>query len=216
MEVVMGKIAQGTFGAFSGKVGNVIGGSVHGTDYIRIKPARVHNPKTDAQQRQRQRFAILNAQLRHMKPFLREGFKNTVSKSPWNRAVAYNAKNAFVGEYPNQILDFSLIRVSEGDLSRLWDAQVDVSVKGELSLTWLINDDEGSAQADDVLMLLAYCPELEDCRTIFGGAERTDGEHTISLPKSYSGKTLHVYTAFRSLKTGDIATSTYAGQHVAA
>ena len=45
----MGKIAQGILGGLSGKVGNVIGGSWKGIDYIRIKPSSVANPRTVGQ-----------------------------------------------------------------------------------------------------------------------------------------------------------------------
>jgi hypothetical protein len=43
----MGKISQGILGGISGKVGNVIGGSWKGIDYIRVKPSSVANPRTE-------------------------------------------------------------------------------------------------------------------------------------------------------------------------
>ena len=52
----MGKIAQGILGGLSGKVGNVIGGSWKGIDYIRIKPSSVANPRTVGQVNQRTKF----------------------------------------------------------------------------------------------------------------------------------------------------------------
>ena len=42
----MGKINQGILGGVSGQVGNVIGGTWKGIDYLRIKPSSVANPKT--------------------------------------------------------------------------------------------------------------------------------------------------------------------------
>ena len=41
----MGKINQGILGGVSGQVGNVIGGTWKGIDYLRIKPSSVANPK---------------------------------------------------------------------------------------------------------------------------------------------------------------------------
>lgn len=38
----MGTIKQGILGGFSGKVGNIVGASWRGIDYIRSMPASVH------------------------------------------------------------------------------------------------------------------------------------------------------------------------------
>ena len=43
----MGKINQGILGGVSGQVGNVIGGTWKGIDYLRIKPSSVANPRTE-------------------------------------------------------------------------------------------------------------------------------------------------------------------------
>ncbi|MDD2265168.1 MAG: DUF6266 family protein, partial [Bacteroidales bacterium] len=45
----MGTIKQGILGGFSGKVGNIVGASWRGIDYIRSMPASVRNPRTVAQ-----------------------------------------------------------------------------------------------------------------------------------------------------------------------
>ena len=55
----MGKINQGILGGFSGKVGNVIGGTWKGIDYMRVKPAHVTNPKTEGQVDQRSKFCTM-------------------------------------------------------------------------------------------------------------------------------------------------------------
>ena len=71
----MGKISQGVLGGFSGKIGNVVGGSWKGIDYMRIKPASVANPRTAAQVDQRSKFSIVLNFLQPMTEFLRVGFK---------------------------------------------------------------------------------------------------------------------------------------------
>ena len=55
----MGKISQGVLGGFSGKVGNVIGASWKGIDYMRIMPANVANPRTQGQIDQRSKFVTV-------------------------------------------------------------------------------------------------------------------------------------------------------------
>jgi hypothetical protein len=41
----MGKISKGILGGFSGKIGNVVGATWKGIDYMRIMPASVANPQ---------------------------------------------------------------------------------------------------------------------------------------------------------------------------
>ena len=52
----MGKIKQGILGGFKGKVGTVIGASWNGIAYMRGLPQSIKNPKTPAQQAQRDFF----------------------------------------------------------------------------------------------------------------------------------------------------------------
>lgn len=54
----MGVISQGILGGVSGKVGNVVGASWKGIDYLRIKPSNVANPRTEGQVSQRTKFAL--------------------------------------------------------------------------------------------------------------------------------------------------------------
>ncbi|MCP3925072.1 MAG: hypothetical protein GY714_21045 [Desulfobacterales bacterium] len=52
----MGKIKQGIFGGVSGKIGNLVGASWKGINYLRTMPLSVANPNTAAQQTQRSKF----------------------------------------------------------------------------------------------------------------------------------------------------------------
>ena len=52
----MGKINQGILGGVSGQVGNVIGGTWKGIDYLRIKPSSVANPRTEGKLTNAQSF----------------------------------------------------------------------------------------------------------------------------------------------------------------
>ena len=72
----MGKISQGILGGLSGKVGNVIGGSWKGIDYIRIKPSSVANPRTVGQVNQRTKFTATLEFLQAVKPFIKHEIAN--------------------------------------------------------------------------------------------------------------------------------------------
>jgi len=53
----MGKLKNGILSGFSGKVGNIVGGTWKSIDYIRIKPSQVANPRTEGQVAQRTKFS---------------------------------------------------------------------------------------------------------------------------------------------------------------
>jgi hypothetical protein len=53
----MGTIKKGILGGVSGKVGNVVGGSWKGIDYLRVLPASVHNANSQPQISQRYKFS---------------------------------------------------------------------------------------------------------------------------------------------------------------
>lgn len=111
----MGKISQGVLGGFSGKVGNVVGGTWKGIDYMRIKPANVSNPRTAGQVDQRSKFTITLRFLQTMTDFLRVGFKLYANKmTQFNAAMSYNLNNAITGTYPNFSVDYANALVSRG------------------------------------------------------------------------------------------------------
>jgi hypothetical protein len=68
----MGKINQGILGGVSGTVGNVVGGTWKGINYLRIKAASYSDAQSDIQVNQRNRFgacvalakSVLELQLR--------------------------------------------------------------------------------------------------------------------------------------------------------
>ncbi len=72
----MGTIKQGVLGGFSGKVGTVIGSFWKGKSVMRSIAPHIANPKSDGQQVQRQKFAVVIKFIQSMVQFLRIGFKN--------------------------------------------------------------------------------------------------------------------------------------------
>src|SRR5690606_18987475 len=103
----MGKISQGVLGGFSGKVGNVVGGSWKGIDYMRIMPANVANPKSPGQLDQRSKFSTVLQFLQPLVDFVKVGFKlYAKNMTQFNSAMSYNLLNAITGTYPNFSIDY--------------------------------------------------------------------------------------------------------------
>ena len=66
----MGTIKKGIMGGFSGKVGNIVGASWKGIAYIRSLPASVHNPRTEKQVTQRNKFSLIGRLTKFCDPYL--------------------------------------------------------------------------------------------------------------------------------------------------
>ena len=110
----MGIIKKGILGGFSGKVGNVVGASWKGIDYIRSLPSTVRNPRTPRQVKQRTKFSLVQGFLTSMTPFIRNWFKNYAGgQTAMNAALSYNIQNGIIGEGADIDLDYPNLLVSE-------------------------------------------------------------------------------------------------------
>ena len=209
----MAIFSKGILGGFSGTVGNVVGGSWRGIDYMRSKPTKVSNPNTPAQQTQRGKFKLVMSLLRRIKPVIQAGFNsNNKRKSAFNIASSYNLKNAVTGSVPNLAIDYAALSVSRGILVPAEGALVESTTPGELTFSWNDNSQMGSAQADDQALILVYNPVKERALYIVdGGPSRSDSTYTMSVPSSYEGDTVETYLGFVSADGKETADSEYLG-----
>jgi len=212
----MGKIAQGILGGLSGKVGNIIGGSWKGIDYIRIKPSSVANPRTEGQVNQRNKFTVTLEFIQAVKPFIKEGYKKlAVKKTEFNAGMSYVLNNAITGTSPNFIVDYPNALVSRGGLSRPLNPTTDLSTAGEVTFGWSDNSDEGRAKPTDKAMLLVYNPSKKESISILEGADRSVGSETVVIPNTYAGDTVELFMAFISANGRKLSNSVYLGSGTA-
>jgi hypothetical protein len=213
----MGKIAQGILGGLSGKVGNIIGGSWKGIDYIRIKPSSVANPRTEGQVNQRNKFSATLGYLQPNKAFLKIGYKSfATKKTEFNAAMSYVLNNAIDGIAPNFTVDYSLALLSRGSLSTAFNPTTDLTTAGQVSFDWDDNSAEGNANATDKAMLLVYNPSKKESISILDGADRTVGSQVVTIPNTYAGDTVELFMAFVSADGTQVSNSVYLGSGTAA
>lgn len=213
----MAKLSSGILGGISGTVGNVVGGSWRGVDYIRSKAASIKNPNTEAQQTQRTRFRLVISLLKKILPFIHIGFPKGVRKqSPYNRAVSLNIKQAVTGTLPDMKIDPAKLVVSQGVLPGGPGAAVDVSTAGTVTVTWQDNTGESGASADDGVMVLLYNQDKDSVVYRLNGAVRSDGTIAMAIPANWSGDTVAVYLSFRSALGRDVSDSQFLGSEAAA
>ncbi|MCF1420308.1 DUF6266 family protein [Mangrovimonas futianensis] len=212
----MGVISQGILGGISGKVGNVVGASWKGIDYLRIKPASVANPRTEGQVNQRTKFTVTLEYLQPNLGFIQKGYKAyAVQKTEFNAAMSYILNNAITGTAPNFTVDYSLALLSRGSLSGALNPTTDLSVAGQVTFSWDDNSAEGNANATDKAMILVYNPVKKESMYMVDGAERTVGSQVITIPNTYAGDTVELFMAFITADGSQVSNSVYLGSGTA-
>jgi len=219
----MGKGNQGLYGSYKGRVGNVVGSVRNGIQVLSIRPASMRNPRTDAQQNTRMRFAMLGQFLSKLRSAVRTGFESESGDgiSAVNAALRENFKKAFTGDYPDLALDFSKVSLSKGDLVIPTGMAVESLAGAVLSLLWNDNSNNSlllNSNAQDTLIVGIYNDESEQGWVSYGEFRRADAAGTVELPDSWAGQTLHVMAYFRSgaetkkIKDGyNVSNTVYAG-----
>jgi hypothetical protein len=208
----MAIISHGILGGVSGKIGNVIGGSWKGIDYLRIMPASVANPKTPAQMDQRSKFVTVIKFLQPMVDFIRVGFKlYAIKMTQFNNAMSYNLNAAISGTYPDYTIDYSKALVSRGSLTSATGATVASLSSTSMALSWSDNSGAGAALATDKSLVLAYHTDTGTVVYNTAGASRSVGEHTITVPTELAGGTFETFLGFISEDGKQVSNSVYVG-----
>lgn len=216
----MATIKKGILGGVSGKIGNVIGGSWNGVDYLRSVPTEVKQANTILQQSQRMKFKTLIDFLRPQKELIRLGFKSMANKaSAFNVAVSYNYHHALAGDYDTGFsIDYSKALLANGSLPPIVGLTAESTTAGQLSLSWTDNSDENGATADDILYVDVYNPEKGTAVIRINAAKRSAGSVVVNLPAGYSGDVVHCYAGFLGVNVllgtvsrNTVSTSMYIG-----
>ncbi len=213
----MGKISQGILGGLSGKVGNVIGGTWKGIDYLRIKPSSVANPRTDGQVNQRNKFTATLEFLQPNKAFINIGYRNyAIKKTSFNAAMSEILGNAITGKAPNFKVAYKDALLSKGNLSSALNPSMKISAPGEVTFNWNDNSVESNANSTDKAMLLVYNPSKKESVIILDGGTRSSGSDVVTIPFTYSGDTIELFMAFVSADSKSVSNSSYLGSGTAA
>ncbi len=208
----MGTISQGILGGVSGKVGNVVGGSWKGIDYLRIMPASVANPQTPAQMDQRSKFVKVLNFLQPLVGFLRVGYKlYAIKMTQFNSAMSYILKNAVAGTYPNYTIDYPNVLVSRGTLTKAEGTALTSPQEAQVVVTWTDNSGTGDAKATDKTLLVVVSENKDESVYEIDGAIRSAGTLTFNLPSNYAGDEAYAYLWFVSEDGKSVANSVYLG-----
>ena len=193
----MGSIKQGILGAFSGKVGTVIGYTLNGIAYMRGLATSHTDANTQAQQDQRAKFRLAVSFLRPLVALLHIGFKSASDKmSGFASAMSYTLENAIMGVSPNFSIDYTKVLVCRGNLPGALNAEAVSAVPGTIDFTWDNNTWDFGAKATDKVVLVVHHPLLNKTVSVIGAATRLTGNQSVELPLQFQGGEVQCWIGF--------------------
>lgn len=208
----MGTYNKGILGAFSGKVGPVVGATWRGKDVMRSLPKKGNRLATEFQQAQRSKFAMTTEFLSGVQPVIKRYFGNdTGLKTRRNQAMSYLMKEAIVFNDPNYEWDYTKVLISKGDLLGINNGQVVAGSGQDLTFSWTDNSGQGEAMATDKLVVVVYEPTSKATVYSLNAGSRSSGSATLELPNFLSGLEVQVWATFVSSNDALYATSLYLG-----
>lgn len=202
---------NGINGAFSGKVGAVVGYTWKGIPVIRGLPKKSKKAPSDAQLSNRKKMAACQQFLKPIKEVLRKGFAYDAELrniTPYMAALSYNKLQAIIGEGLAVSLDHSKVKISRGPLVPPNEIAYKIETDG-IRFTWDPSICATTKNGFDRILLLAYNVAGCNAEIVFGGATRGEGTFFCNWTKDRGHYAL--YAAFLSWDATQISDSVYLG-----
>lgn len=194
----MGKITENILTGFSGKLGNVVGCKGKNGYYLRTRPERYRDAKSEGQMKQRSKFMLANEFLKTIVPLLRIGYRDYAGKrSGFTAAMSYVMANAIIQSEEGASIDYEKVKIAQGTLTTAVEAKVEFE-KDKAVFTWRDNSGCGDAQAEDCVMTLVHNKMSGQSIYQLKAARRSDGRCELSLPAEWQKDDLTAYIALEN------------------
>lgn len=209
----MGTYINGINGHFSGKVGDLVGSSWLGKNYVKHAPGTSNKPKSEKQLAQQAKFALAVRFLHPVKEVLNIGFRQLNRPATgYNMAIKYTLEQAINGCYPNFTIDYSKVQYSRGSYCRPEGVKV-ISGTGCLIIIWHGDAFRFNSSGYDRVHILVYEPDTNTYLLGPAGVHRMEEAAILAIPDHLSVKTLHTYL-FCVSDTGKVSDTVYAGETI--
>jgi Family of unknown function (DUF6266) len=119
---------------------------------------------------------------------------------------------AVTGVYPNMQLNYQQVLISKGRLPGPQSARATVK-NGVLHFSFADNSTDGIAAADDTVILVAYCPGLQQAVFTLYGGFRKDKKAVLNVA-ALKGYTVETWIGFLSTDERDASDSVWVGMMV--
>lgn len=197
-------------GSLTGKIGNLVGYTYKGKNYLKRRPVRTAEP-TEGELKSRFMMELVSNWLRPITPVLRKGFRNySFNFEGFSAAFSVLYKQALVRDGFESRIDPSLVKVSSGDLGLPENLQANLNEQGDLEFSWtpMVSHNQGPR---DRVLLLAYDPLSEEALYVLSGAIRYQGRDVLPMADARPGN-YHVYAAFVAEDNSSQSDSKYLGE----
>ena len=213
----MGTYNKGILGAFSGKVGPVVGASWRGKDVLRSLPRKGNRVATATQLLQREKFTMVTEFLTPLKSVVGRYFgNNTGDKTRRNQAMSYLMREAISYVDPDLVWEFNKVLISRGDLLGLSNASAAAGAGQSVDITWTDNSGQGDAETTDKLVVVIYEETTKTTVHALSAGMRNQGTGNVVVPAFLTGLTVQVWATFVATDDKMYATSQYLGTVVIA
>ncbi|RZK71586.1 MAG: hypothetical protein EOO85_19920 [Pedobacter sp.] len=209
----MGRLKNGINGHFRGKVGNVIGVTSRGVEFIKSRQRKTTKKPSKAQLNQRDRLSLFSSWLRTIKDIIAIGFQHlTGAKTQMNGAVAFNMKHALVKVDGVNNIDFTKAIFSKGSLFISIIVEILTLVDALLKIKWTNAAASSLNNANDSATIILYNPAKASFLTFENVAQRGDLEVDLSLPANFKDDVVHCYMQYVNEAGDEVSTTVYAGE----
>ncbi|QXU41445.1 DUF6266 family protein [Pedobacter sp. D749] len=209
----MATYSKGANGAFSGKVGSVIGSNWRSIDYMKGLSKKSSKPTTNKQLAQRSKFSLAPLYLSPIKDILNIGFKDKqLNKiTGYNAAVKIFLNQAVSGSYPDFVIDFSQVVLSKGSLSVFHG--LNAALQGaDLVLNWQSILNRYNSYTDDVLTVVLF-NATKSMYLVYEDAQRAAMTYTAVIGAGFSGDVFHGWAFAVKRDAMAVANSQYLGTY---
>ncbi|MBB2148166.1 DUF6266 family protein [Pedobacter gandavensis] len=208
----MGRLNNGLFGGFNGRVGNLVGYMLNGKSIVRTI-GHSTKPLTPARKSNCEEMTVVNAFLRPNLTFIKSGFRLITvgtDRNFYNEAVSYNKKNALQGEYPNISMDYTKALLSMGSLLKAGKTTISKHADG-IEFKWEVPGDLPWRNRNDRAMLLIYFPDAGVSTYVLSGSRRHVGEELVAIDPNLAESRMEAYISFIDEDASTISDSVHAG-----
>ena len=174
--------------------GNAVFYVRYGKIIMSAKPLNPKNPKTPAQLRQRSKMRTTIQFVRQVAPLLRLVYADILTdRSPFNKIVGINLKNAFTGNPP--VLDHTKVVFCDVIGSTISGVEITARPNHIMEITWDPNTGNPDEMASLLTFILVNCTtnRVMVCRDL---VSRNAGSVSMTVPSDWVGAmtALHVLT----------------------
>lgn len=193
----MAKQSYGILDGYRGTVGPVIGYQWRGKWCLRARPRQVRNPQTEAQQEHRMRFRDMVQLAGRMKQALRPGLHMESLRGQMTECNLFVRLNK--ERFTSQGVDYKALEISRGPVAPVAFTEAVVDGDNVLRATFEKNPLRLRADANDQVMVYAFCPGRQEGR-LSAPVYRRNKLVQMALPDEWAGLEVVFYAFVRDYR----------------